>query len=190
MNRGATLMHYDFRIVAYTTSSRGQTPFIVRAFLKNGKRWAKFPFLTNNTRMIVVGKVCGWTSRDRHLAVLVDDFKFVGGTDNFSQSGSPQTPLSNKRTVSDLWDRSNVDDIGAEGSSTPSKVRRRLSFDQDDVPPSTQTEIPETPVPCGTHPEPSSIMDLNQSETETESGQKRKWKGKQRQRNPKSAKKV
>jgi hypothetical protein len=89
--------------------------------VKNGKRWAKFPFLANNTRMIVVGKVCGWARRDRHLAVLVDDFKFVGGTDNFSQSGSPQTPLSNKRTVPDLWDRSNVDDIGAEG---PSKVRR------------------------------------------------------------------
>ena len=83
-----------------------------------------------------------------------------------------------------------MDDIGADGSSTPSKARRRLSFDRDDVPPSTQAEIPETPVPCGTPPEQSSIVDLNQSETETVSGQKRKGKGKQRQRNPKSAKRT
>jgi hypothetical protein len=97
MNRGATLMHYDFRVVTSTTGSRRQPQFTVRAYLKNGRRWAKFPSLANNTRMIVVGKVCGWTSNDRHLAALVDDFKFLGGSDSFLQSGSTQNPLFNKR---------------------------------------------------------------------------------------------
>ena len=110
MNRGATLLHYDFRVVTYNAATKTQAQFTVRAYLKNGRRWANFPFLRNQTRMVVIGKVCGVTSNDRYLAVLVDNFNFLS-SDELSASSlqSPATPLSTKR---DLWDRSDVDKVG------------------------------------------------------------------------------
>jgi hypothetical protein len=62
MNRGTILMHYDFLVVTYATGSRAQSQFIIRAYVKDGKRWAKFPYLAPQTRMLVVGKACGFTA--------------------------------------------------------------------------------------------------------------------------------
>jgi hypothetical protein len=74
--------------------------------------------------MVVTGKVCGVTSNDRYLAVLVDNFNFLGGDELSTSSlqSTPATPLSTKR---DLWDRSDVDRI----SGTPS-TKRRLPWDR------------------------------------------------------------
>ena len=85
--------------------------------------------------MVVIGKVCGVTSNDRYLAMLVDNFNFLSG-DELSASSlqSPATPLSTKR---DLWDRSDVDKVG----QTPPTKRRLPWVDQGD--------IPETPCPSG-----------------------------------------
>jgi hypothetical protein len=114
----------------------------------------------------------------------VDDFKWVALT--ILRNPDPCRPPFRINGPS----RSNVDEIGVEGPSTPSKVRRRLSFNEDDVLPSTQAEMPETPVPRGTPPEASNFVDLDQSEPETETEPKRKGKGRQRLRNPRSAKKL
>ncbi|KAN0066772.1 hypothetical protein V8E54_015162 [Elaphomyces granulatus] len=56
MNRGATLLHYDFRVVTYTSGPKSHNQFTIRAYLKNGKRWVKFPSLSNYTKMLVVGR--------------------------------------------------------------------------------------------------------------------------------------
>ena len=111
------------------------------------KRWAKFPFLTNQTRMVATAKVCGATSNDQSLAVVlvvVDNFNFLGGNEVPSGSSiqsSPQTPLSTKRTIRDLWDRTDVDGIGG---SPPTK--RPLPFNRQD----SQDEVPGTP--CASSP--------------------------------------
>ena len=42
MNRGATLLHYDFRVVTYTSDTKSLNQFTIRAYLKNGKCWDKF----------------------------------------------------------------------------------------------------------------------------------------------------
>ena len=59
--------------------------------------------------MLVVGRVCGITTKERDLAVLVNGFTFYGGTDGASQLASLQTPLAAKRLIKDLWDRKDVD---------------------------------------------------------------------------------
>jgi hypothetical protein len=52
------------------------------------------------------------------LGVLVDAFTFLSGsgTDGSTQQASPQTPVPNKLSIRDLWDRTDIDDINtAEG---------------------------------------------------------------------------
>jgi hypothetical protein len=148
MNRGATLMHYDFRVVTYTPGGKPPAQFTIRAYLKNGKRWAKFPSLAAQTRMLVVGKICGVTTRDRDLAILVDGFTFLSGNNNHSSSQltSPKTPLSTKRSLKDLWDRTDLcdDDIGP---STPSKVRRFTAEEEFESPSSSRVEVWQSPLP-------------------------------------------
>ena len=163
-------MHYDFRVVAYATSSKAQTQFTIRAYLKNGKRWAKFPYLAPQTRMLVVGKVCGSTHKDRYLGVLVDGFTFLNGTDGSTQQAPPQTPMSNKRSRRDLWDRADIEDID-EGPSTPSKVPRTIQQQKSPLN-SSQVEVPETPFPPATSPPPPSWTALEQDHSgpETEGG--------------------
>jgi hypothetical protein len=159
MNRGPTLLHYDLKVVTYSNSTRSQHHFTIRAYLKNGKRWAKFPFLAAQSRMIVVGRICGYTlGPNRLLCVLVDSFNFLGGND-VSQPSVPQTPQSAKRSLRDLWDRSDVDD-GSIGPSTPSKVPRFAVEDDDPSPLANSSQgegqvqvaatpfVPETPPPA------------------------------------------
>ncbi|KAN0084846.1 hypothetical protein V8E54_001313 [Elaphomyces granulatus] len=74
MNRGATLLHYDFRVVTYTSSTKSLNQFTIRAYLNNGKRWVKFPSL-NYAKMLAMG----WLA-------------------------SPQTPLTAKRPIKDHTD--------------------------------------------------------------------------------------
>jgi hypothetical protein len=160
MNRGPTLLHYDFRVVTYDSTTKTQAQFTIRAYLKNGKRWRNFPFLANQTRMVVSGKVCGITSNDRHLAVLVDNFNFLSGSEiplSSSLQSSPQTPLSTKRTIRDLWDRTDVDGL----SGSPPKKRRLPSDSQD-----SHVEIPETPCPS------SAPIDLEESSEDVERREK------------------
>jgi len=131
MNRGPTLLHYDFKVVTYSNSTRSQHPFTIRTYLKNGKRWAKFPFLAAQSRLIVVGKLCGFTTSttgDRLLAVLADNCNFLSSHDSLQQP-LPQTPQSTKHSLRDLWDRSDIDD-GDIGPSTPSKVRHVLASNE------------------------------------------------------------
>jgi hypothetical protein len=130
--------------------------------------------------MLVVGKICGLTCQERYLAVMVDGFTFLGSNDGPAQHSSPQTPLSsNKRTLRDLWDRTDVDGIG--GPSTPTK--RRLPFDED-APSSSQVEVPETPLP-------SSTPGTDHSDSETDAGEEMSSiaRGKQPQRRRKGRKK-
>jgi hypothetical protein len=54
MNRGPTLLFYNFRFMTYNSATRTHAKFTIRAYLKNGKRWAKFPSLA---RMVVIEKV-------------------------------------------------------------------------------------------------------------------------------------
>jgi hypothetical protein len=120
MNRGATLLHYDFRVVTYTSGTKSLNEFTIRACLNNGERWVKFPSLTNYAKMLVMGRVCGVTTKDTCT--------FYGGTDGAFQLASPQTPLTAKRPIKDHTD---VDDIG-EGPSTPSSSKVRcLVFDHE-----------------------------------------------------------
>ncbi|KAN0083615.1 hypothetical protein V8E54_002703 [Elaphomyces granulatus] len=111
---------------------------------------------------------------------MVDGFTFLGSNDGPAQHSSPQTPLSsNKRTLRDLWDRTDVDGIG--GPSTPTK--RRLPFDED-APSSSQVEVPETPLP-------SSTPGTDHSDSETDAGEEMSSiaRGKQPQRRRKGRKK-
>lgn len=88
--------------------------------------------------MVVTGKVCGVTSNDRYLAVLVDNFNFLGGNEIPSGSSiqsSQQAPLSTKRTIRDLWDRTGLD--GIDGSPL---TKRRLPFNSQD-----SQDVPGTP---------------------------------------------
>ncbi|KAN0068200.1 hypothetical protein V8E54_013770 [Elaphomyces granulatus] len=148
MNRGATLLHYDFKICTYNSATKTQAQFTIRAYLKN------------------------------------DGFTFLGSNDGPAQHSSPQTPLSsNKRTLRDLWDRTDVDGIG--GPSTPTK--RCLPFDED-APSSSQVEVPETPLPSST---PGTAVNLDHSDSETDAGEEMSSiaRGKQPQRGRKGRKK-
>jgi hypothetical protein len=44
------------------------------------------------------------------VAVIVEGFTFLGSSDAYQQS-SQETPLSSKRTLDDLWDRTDVDPL-------------------------------------------------------------------------------
>ncbi|KAN0072281.1 hypothetical protein V8E54_010010 [Elaphomyces granulatus] len=73
-----------------------------QTYLKNGKRWAKFPYLAPQYLPSVSSSMHSHSSPD------------PGQT----QQASPQTPVSTKRSLRDLWDRSDIDDINtAEGPS-------------------------------------------------------------------------
>ncbi|KAN0073220.1 hypothetical protein V8E54_008440 [Elaphomyces granulatus] len=104
--------------------------------------------------MLVVGRVCGITTKERYLAVLVDGFTFYGGSDGASQLASPQTPLATKRPLKDLWDRTDADDIGEGPSTSSSSKVRRLVFDHESPSPlgSSQVEVPGTPLPTDDTP--------------------------------------
>jgi hypothetical protein len=122
----------------------------------------------------------------RYLAVLVDGFTFYGGTDGASQLASPQTPLTAKRPIKDLWDREDVDNDIDEGPSTSSSSKvRRLVFDHESPSPlgSSQVQVPGTPLPTDDTPA-AGLEDAEQEEELTTA------QGKQPQRGRKGPKKI
>lgn len=73
-------MHYDFRVVTSTTDSRGQAQFTVWAYLKNGRRWEKFPNNTHTNRWPIKYKLTlypkvysAWASK----TILQLNFKII-----------------------------------------------------------------------------------------------------------------
>ena len=101
LNEGPTLLSYPMEVTVYSASTRSQITFPIRAFLKNGKRWAKFPTLTPRTSMVVIGRLCGFTKPDPILAIMVEDFNFIGTTK--TEPDTPQTP--DKQPAPDRWSR-------------------------------------------------------------------------------------
>ena len=76
LNDGLTLLHYDLRTTVYDASTRAQSTFLISVYLKNGKRWAKFPQLAVQSQIFVSGQIFGITRQTPRLAVLADDIYF------------------------------------------------------------------------------------------------------------------
>ncbi|KAF5855598.1 hypothetical protein ETB97_008887 [Aspergillus alliaceus] len=64
LDEGQTLLYYDLRSTVYDSSVNSQATFTVRIYFKNGRRWANFPSLTLQIRVVVAGHVCGLTVED------------------------------------------------------------------------------------------------------------------------------
>jgi hypothetical protein len=127
LNSGTTLLHYDLHTTVYDSSAKARTSFTVRIYFKNGRRWANFPLLMQQTPIIMAGHICGLTSGECHLAVLVDDIHFVPGSplSRVTPAQTPQSSTGAKRTPQDRWSRRAAVGMGTE-PVTPSKKRRRV----------------------------------------------------------------
>jgi hypothetical protein len=126
LNSGMTLLYYDLLTTVYDRSAKAQTSFTIRIYFKNGRRWANFPLLTLQTCVIIAGHICGMTSTEHLLAVLVDDVHFVPGSP-LGRVASPQTPQSTsaKQTPQNRWGRRAAVRMGTE-PVTPSRKRRHV----------------------------------------------------------------
>jgi hypothetical protein len=141
LNRGATLLHYDLQVAVYNNFTKTQATFMVRAYFKNGRRWAKFPSLIPQSRLFVVGKVCGVTVQERQLAVLVEAVFFIP-KDSIANIIPPQTPQSSaKRKRQDRWGQRATFNKETQ-SLTPS--RTQLPSKQQDGQAPASIQLPNT----------------------------------------------
>jgi len=102
LNDAPTLLSYPMEATVYSASTRAQITFPIRVFLKNGKRWVKFPPLNPRAAMVVIGRLCGFMKADQTLAIMADDMNFLGSSK--IEADPPQAPdPQSKHPASDRW---------------------------------------------------------------------------------------